>query len=319
MTLEKKCQQMGCDAGPSKIPFPALCNTTAGSQESFGQEASRGIYRSASRGKVYGYYAQAGLHNLMFCTRIQRDLASTVKDHIILMRMLEQIRSGPGTDFPSRVQSAVASVLQEEGLAECEFLRAVRVSFSAQHWIGRNLFVHRDRLDSALVAWSRFNGVKGQQLFRGSQLSTVYTPERAKEQWKRVREVFVELQLEFGRMNQLQVEERLAVQEARCQVGVERAAARWRRQQWEQKQQQPGRVKDSANKPTAQAALLRRMEQLIWSWDLAVAKRRRQRMRADMQKRKLWWQNWKKRRWDGKEPLIEFERRVRNRTMQKGA
>jgi len=274
------------------------------------QATSRGIHKSASRGHVYGYYASAGIHNLMLCTRIQRDLAATVQDHIVLLRIVEQIRTaydGIGKNFSEDVRRIVATILQEEHLSETEFLRAVRVSFSAQHWIGRNLFVHRDRLDSALRAWDCFNDIKGPQLFKGSQLSMAYTPERAREQWMRARAVFIDLQLETCRNDPSRVEQQLAAWEAQCRGRIARAALLW--------QQRRGQPAPKSHK-TSDCILRRRIEKVIWSWDLAIARECRKKMRANMRERKQQWRTNKRCRWDGKEPLEQFERRMRSRQVQ---
>jgi len=69
--------------------------------------------------KVYGYYAKTGHKNLIFCTRIQRELEGAVCDHILLGKILEHIRSeNADKDLPQKVRRAVTLVLNTEGLAE---------------------------------------------------------------------------------------------------------------------------------------------------------------------------------------------------------
>merc|ERR1712032_493060 len=90
--------------------------------------------------------------------------------------------------------------LKEESLNEGGFLRAVTVRFSAQHWLGRGLAIHFSGLHKALDAWQRLRAARGEQLFLGGHnTAAVYTPERAEQQWLRLREVFVRLQTEAGR------------------------------------------------------------------------------------------------------------------------
>merc|ERR1711974_234079 len=124
---------------------PALCNIdTLDSSGAHVREVRgrSGICKSCARGQMYGYYAKVGVENLIFWGQIHRELADAVRDHILLSKMLEQIRcSNDGRDFTSRVRSAVALVLAEECLDASSFLRTVTVRFSAQHWIGRGLSV----------------------------------------------------------------------------------------------------------------------------------------------------------------------------------
>lgn len=291
----------------------ALRDSKTDGQWSCRQEASRGICKRSSRGRVLGYYAQAGINNFTFYTRTNCDLASTLKDHIVLLRILAHIRASHAShDFPVKVQTAVAAVLQEEGLAEQEFLRAFRVSFSAIHWVGHHLLVNRNTLHAALDAWNRFDSLKGPRLFRGSQVSEEYTPERASEHWSQAREVYIQLQVEAGRKSRVQLEQSLASQETQRQTMVKQAESRWRKAEWKRQNGQAGR---EAMETLLAPKLLRRVEKLVFSWDLAVAKEQQQKVRAALRERRVWQQFDKKRRWDGKESLSEFERRVRNQNM----
>jgi len=295
--------------------LPALCDTVS---QTPGRDSSRGIYKSASRGKVYGYYAQTGARNFMFYTRIQRDLTATVKDHIILMQILERVHSaGPETletNFPGTVKEAVALVLAAEDLAEETFLRGIRVSYSAQHWTGRNLYVYRDNLDSGLAAWARFESIKGPQLFKGSHPSTAYTPEVAQAQWTRARKLFLELQADAGKLDRSRVEQYLTALEAKRRDGVERTAALWHRQQQCKQRRQ---WQEKLQSTSVQTKMSKRFEKLVWSWDVAIAKEQRQEVRAAWRERKVREQLNKKRRWDGKEPMVEFERRTRQHMANK--
>eukprot|EP00930_Biecheleria_cincta_P039137 TRINITY_DN26924_c0_g1_i1.p1 TRINITY_DN26924_c0_g1~~TRINITY_DN26924_c0_g1_i1.p1 ORF type:complete len:349 (+),score=61.47 TRINITY_DN26924_c0_g1_i1:345-1391(+) len=237
-------------------------DSKVGGHRSCGQEASRGICKRSSRDKVLGYYAQAGINNFTFYTRTQCDLASTLTDHIILLRILAHIWSSHAShDFPSKVRTAVACVLQEEGLAQREFLRAFRVSFSAIHWVGRHLLVNRNTLDAALDAWYRFDSLRGPRLFWGAQVSEEYTPERAREHWAQAREIYIQLQVEAGRQSRAQVEQSLASQEAQRQTMEEQAASRWRQDEWKRQQRQAGR--EAAEKISAHK-LLHRIEKLVF-------------------------------------------------------
>jgi len=160
-----------------KRPLEALGNASS----SFSQDAywesrkvrgSGGIYKSAMGEKVYGYYAKTGHKNLIFCTRIQRELEGAVCDHILLGKILEHIRSeNADKDLPQKVRRAVTLVLNTEGLAEQDFFRSVTVGISAHHWIGSVLWMHCLELDRALDAWSRHSDAGGCPLFCGNQVT----------------------------------------------------------------------------------------------------------------------------------------------------
>lgn len=307
----------GQEANLKSIPvacLPALEDRTSESSNSSHQPAGRahhGIHKSACGGKVYGYYAKAGICNLTFCTRIHRDLADAVRDHIVLMRVIEQIRfASTAKYFSSRVQDAVTTVLQEEGLEVAAFLRSFTVIFSAQHWIGRSLSVHCNNLGSALLAWQKFQNVKGVQLFKGSHTTKHYTPEEAKKQWMQAKATFIDLQTKRGKAHCSQLEDGLARLEASRQFAIEQAAARWRLQQRKQEKEVAASTQGKCN-VSQQAKLQQRFEKVMWSWDLAIAKEQRQHRRAAKRECALRWQNIKKRRWDGKEAFSEFERRMR--------
>lgn len=324
---ERKRQRSDSSSTSGSNPAPAAKRRTAPApRQPAGRDTGRGIHKSAANGRLYGYYAQCGINNLMFFTRIQKELADAVKDHIVLARIVEQIRSDQQFSvrgFPGSVKAAVAMVLQEEGLSGFVFLRGVRVSFSANHWIGRNLFVHREQLDAGLVAWNRLHGERCPRLFAGSQPSAAYTPELARERWNRAREAFVELQAEQGRCERDQVEEALSMLEANRKADVDHVAMMWRRMQWERQQQQERQQRllpgpEGVTAKCGAEALLQRMDKLLRSWNLVMAKECRCRARAERREFKARWQSYKERRWNGKESLAAFERRVRRQRIQRG-
>merc|ERR1712137_1532461 len=121
------------------------------------------------------------------------------------------------------------------------------------------------------------------------------------------RAVFLELQLATGKIDRLQVEQQLAAMEARCHARVDRAELLWRQKRLGQQ-----RLRVKSQKRSSDDAALQRIEKLIWSWHLAIAKERRQKTRALERAQRQQWQA-KRDRWDGKESLEQFERRVRCR------
>jgi len=298
-----------------KRPLEALGNASSSFSrdaywESCKVRGSGNIYKSAIGEKVYGYYAKAGHKNLIFCTRIQRELQDAVCDHILLAKILEHLRSdNEDADLPQKVKRAITLVLDREGLSEQAFFRSVTVGISAHHWIGRVLWVHCLQLDRALDAWSRHNNARGCPLFYGNQATAEYTARRAQEQWSRIREVFIQLQIEGGRLLRSQVEAQLKKMEITYRKTFERKAAHFQKLQYQQ-------TRTRARNATAKVArdksevLLRRFERAIRNWSSAVNNEGRRRKRAEAKKLKLD----KKLRWDGKESIADFQRKVLEET-----
>jgi len=259
---------------------------------------------------VYGYYAKASIRNLVFCTRIQRDLANAIRDHIVLLKILEYAHreNTAGRDFPAAVRSAVASALFEEGLHEGAFLRSVGVSVSAYPWIGRGLYVHCQQLDRGLAAWARMEEAKGVPLFKGNCISSAFTLQRLQEQWRRIREAFVQVQMESGRLARQQVEAFLMAQEASYQPRYTRKVARWM-QQWRRAQT----IGAAGRTVATERRLLQRFEWVVQSWRREAVREVRRKQRAQAMARKYGWMLKRKRCWDGKESMADFQRRVRGR------
>lgn len=265
-----------------------------------------GIYKSANANKVYGYYAKAGLKNLIFCTRIHRELTDAVRDHILLTKILEHIRSdNEGRDFPTKVQLAVAFVLDEEGLKKREFFRSVAVGISAHHWIGRVLWVHRLQLDRALDAWMRHCTARGPPLFIGNKALAAYTPKRSQEQWLRVKDAFLQLQIEDGRGSRSQIEERLRKMETAYRSVFQRKVMHFQQLRYRQQKTRTSHVK-ARNSQDEPETLLRSFDRVIQAWRRAMNSESRKRKCAEKQR----WQLTKKMRWDGKESIADFQRRV---------
>jgi len=264
---------------------------------------SGGIFKSACKGHVYGYYAKAGFRNLALVTRIQRKFADAVQDHVILSHVLEQVRSKClEMDFPPAVTTATEAVLGNEGVAQHEFLRFYSVSFSARQWLGRQLFVQCDQLAGALEVWKLFNDAKCSQPLMADQQSLTDLPQRAEVCWRRMWEVLAKLRTARGTLHRSQVEKILGEFEVRRHCALERVSAVWRRQH-EQRQR---RAKSRA-KINQEALLLQRFKQIRCRWERATEKEE-QRQRMDKLRES------KKRRWDGKESMMDFTRRIRCRT-----
>merc|ERR1712113_1348878 len=141
-----------------------------------------------------------------------------------------------------------------------------------------------------------------------------YTPERAEQQWLRLREAFLQLQTEAGRrygqrIRRSDVEARLVSMETSYRSTFVKKVAQCRRRQ--------ERLHVSANKTKErdpQLALLRRLQRLLRAGDRKNSSDERQQRRVATHRRKEESNRSKKRRWDGKESFDDFKRRMRTWT-----
>jgi len=279
-----------------------------------------GICRSVAKGRLYGFYAKTGIMNLTFWGQIHRELADAIRDHILLSKVLERIRSSASAGkSTSNVRDAMQSVLSEEGLDEGMFLRTVTVRFSAQHWLGRSLAVHFSKLEDALSAWKRLREVQDSaQLFAGGHGSASYTFEAAQKQWCLLRQLFIELQAGIGRRAGQRImckdaESQLAAWEVAYNSTRAKKVARFRLRQErllaaaaEEASAVPG---GGGGELGRQAALLKRLQKVLQVWDRAAASEERQRRLAWQRRQTEKLMLSRKRRWDGKESLEAFKRR----------
>lgn len=303
----KTCK--GHYAAPPRNRAISLCDVehTPAPQE----QGGHGVMRCAVPGKVYGYYAKVGLQNLTFHTRIQRNLDNALRDHIILAGVIEHVRGNhAGIDFPAKVKLAVHEVLGEEGVDDGEFLRRFTINVCAHHWVGQNLSVPCDCLDKALEAWQRFENAKRFHLFRGGVPTAAYTPQRADAQWKEIRDVFIELRPDGGKLPGWKAEAYVAQLEARHLPAVAKTKVQWKR---------GCKRKAATAQVDVQGKLLERAERLLFNWECAVALETRRKKLAEMRYCKREQQQRLRQRWDGKEALADFERRVRRRSTNDGA
>eukprot|EP00746_Dinoflagellata_sp_MGD_P162244 gnl/MRDRNA2_/MRDRNA2_89707_c0_seq1.p1 gnl/MRDRNA2_/MRDRNA2_89707_c0~~gnl/MRDRNA2_/MRDRNA2_89707_c0_seq1.p1 ORF type:complete len:393 (-),score=78.45 gnl/MRDRNA2_/MRDRNA2_89707_c0_seq1:54-1232(-) len=294
-TVECRCTATGAKL-PAIRDIAPVCVKNRG-----GHKKARGIFKSACGGKTYSYYAKAGFRNVFFVTRMQHDFSKVVQDHVILTRMIERIRSEcVKKDFPAAVSTAVAVVLSKAGLSPQEFLRYYSVHFPATTWIGRPLFVQSHKLEDAMEVWKLFQGTKNLQVCTAGHESAAEIEKNAEERWKKMRDMFAALHAAKGKLHRSQLGGAIQEFEVRRRCVVQRIAALWRRQK--QKQQR----KAKAAFQNTEAALMARFAQLRCRWERAMAM-------EEQRKRKEEAQESRKRRWDGKESLVEFERRVRCR------
>jgi len=256
--------------------------------------------------KVCGHHATTGHKNLMFCNRIQRELEGAVCDQILLGKILEHIRSeNADKDLPQKVRRAVTLVLKTESLAEQYFFRSITVGISAHHWIARVLWAQCLELDRALDAWSLHDNARGGPLFCGNQVTGEYTPRPSQEQWSRVREVFIRLQAEGGRLLRSQVEARLKHMETDYRKTYERKATHFQKLQYQQMRTRAKNTTAKVNSDKSEV-LLRRLERAIRNWSRAVNDKGRRKKRAEEKNLKFK----KKLRWDGKESTADFQRKL---------
>merc|ERR1712190_509649 len=146
---------------------------------------------------------------------------------------------------------------------------------------------------------------------RGGVPSAAYTPERAKIQWERICEVFMDYRPERGKLPRWKAGARLADLEARRRPAIAKRNAQW---QWKLAE----RRRTNIAKMNAEAKLLQRVDRLLHKWDCTVAAERRRKKLDEARFQRQQRQLQRKRRWDGKEALLDFERRVRAGTASKG-
>jgi len=297
--LKQKKSQQGSMAKARKVP--ALCDTTPAKVKNDGsvQKKMGGIFKSACAGTVYTYYAKATLRNLTFVARTQRNLDDAIQDHILLTRLLERIQvNSPEKDFPAAVGTAVEEVLEKEGISQQEFLRHCTVTFAAHQWIGRHLSVHCAQLQGALKVWKLLHESKDTQPFVAGPQCITDIAKRAEERFGQMREIFTSLQIAHGKLHQSQLGNLLQELEACHRPALKKMTARWMRQH-ERMQQKAG----AASRIDPQVVLMKQFEHVHRKWDRAIAQEE-QRVRNEKANIAA------KRRWDGKESLIDFKRRV---------
>lgn len=272
-----------------------------------------GVCRCIDCGKVFGYYAKIRFQNLVLWGCIHRNLSGALADHIILAKITEHMSAADSSaPFPARVLRAVAEVLKAEGLQEAELLRGVSVGFSAQHWLGRGLTVRFPTAKQALEAWRRLEEARGPHLWDRNGPLPHYSVEFAERQWQRLRQVLVELQLQGMRKCRQNAPECLDHQERRYRSTFLRKAAAFQQLAGYMRRHGGSAARRWATTP--KEGLRARCEGLLRDWDRAIAHERlRQRRARHRQQREIEKMN-RKRRWNGKESLEQFERRLRQPT-----
>merc|ERR1712232_297934 len=143
----------------------------------------------------------------------------------------------------------------------------------------------------------------------GGHTTRAYTPERAEQQWRRLREVFIDLQTEDGRrksqrMRRSDVESRLSSLEVAYRSTFVKKVAHCR-----QRHERRAFVLN-AEKIDPHIALLRRFHRVLRVWERKTASAEQQRKRVEAQRWKEQAKLTQKRRWDGKESFEDFKRRV---------
>jgi len=304
----KKAEQNEANRAHAKNDNLALCDTESSestpSKEPTVQKGRGGICKSADDGKVYGYYAKVTFNNLIFTSRVHPQLEDAVRDHIILLKIYNMARhENEDARFIAKVRFAVLTVLADEGLREIDFFRSVAVVCSACHWIGRSLSVFFASLDGALEAWNRFDQLQTPKLFEGGRPTIDYTPQRATQQWAQLKDAYIDLQAVRGREHRIKVAQRLARMEA-----AHRPVLHMKTQRWAEGLSGSRGVRLPRKKAAdTQETLLERFWKVLSAW--RRDKLTEERVKARQQKAAAKLQQ--KRRWDGKESLENFHKRMR--------
>eukprot|EP00928_Gymnodinium_smaydae_P024507 TRINITY_DN19811_c0_g1_i1.p1 TRINITY_DN19811_c0_g1~~TRINITY_DN19811_c0_g1_i1.p1 ORF type:complete len:345 (-),score=37.81 TRINITY_DN19811_c0_g1_i1:166-1200(-) len=311
MVSSKEKQHYDPSQRAESANMEALCNTDSSHAIPNDSLGRSGICRSCACGKTYGYYAKVSINNLVFWGRIHRDLTDAVRDHILMIQVVQRIRClRQQLDFQKSVSRAFQDILSNEALNEHPFLRTVSVRFSAEHWIGRGLAIHFSTLEAALAAWHRLQLAQGEVLFASGHVTPAYTPEKADEQWRRIRKAYVDLQTDARRragqrLRRIDVEARLATLEATYRAKYLQKVARFRRQR-ELRHPLRGRAYEISSDGVLQRRLQRVLR--IWEHRLLLATKRSLSIREKRRREQVALE--RKRRWDGKESMDEFKRRI---------
>jgi hypothetical protein len=286
---------------------PAICDAHDDVRATVGTPKCRGgICKSADGGKVYGYYAKVTCNNLTFIAHIHTELSCAIRDHIIIMKMLDKLPPGRNDEvFASELRHIVKSICAVEQLLDRAFFRSVAVTFSAHHWIGRAITVYIEDFSEAVDVWNTFNLAQTPRLFVNGKPTLAYTPDRAAAQWSKLKAAFCNVQICKGRLRK-EVEMQLLRMEAAHRHKFYKNAARWNCFC-----QTAASRKRRRSKGDKEQKLLHRLQNAIWRWHLEIAKKKRIDELAAAREAKIRRLSLMKRMWDGKESRDEFDRRVR--------
>merc|ERR1711920_1161216 len=133
--------------------------------------------------------------------------------------------------------------------------------------------------------------------------TAAYTPERADEQWRQIRDTYMATRVARG-CDAIDVDKALAHQEALRRPTIAKRHERWARRQ----------LNDAWGAPLdATEKLLRHFERTLGAWNRRRAQDIRRQMRVQEQDRKAFQRRKRKQGWDGREAFADFERRVHAR------
>merc|ERR1711920_98155 len=126
------------------------------------------------------------------------------------------------------------------------------------------------------------------------------TPQRAMEQWVRLKEAFLSFQAVRGPGHRAKVATRIARMEVQ-----HRPLLAQKMNRWAQRQQKGGSQHRRKNAAKVQEAILYRFWTVLGSWRRDAIAEERQKVRAQVAAAKV---N-KRQRWDGKESLDDYNKR----------
>mmetsp|Transcript_15473 Transcript_15473/g.33528 ORF Transcript_15473/g.33528 Transcript_15473/m.33528 type:complete len:367 (-) Transcript_15473:151-1251(-) len=288
-----------------------------------------GICKCCDQGRVYGHYAKVSYKNLVFWGHVHKDPTRAVQDHIILSKVTEHMSDNKkGSSFMEMVNEAWRLVLHEEGLTEKQFLRGVSVTVAARHWIGQALSTRFGTLAQALDAWKCLEDARGVPLFYCNTITANYTLDAALQQWKRLRQAFLHVQSLGSKKSLAMVEQHLSFLEGSYRPVFLRKARALERQRClrygsstssstDASDDFSGSSSSSSNNTDSScssngdidSALKLQCESILRDWDRAVAKTKLRQNAAARRQALQKAEAQRKRRWNGKESLDEFQRR----------
>lgn len=176
--LEKHMLSEKAKAGRSKGFIEAeLCDSDT--------RKRAGVHRVARTGR---YYARVFVQGFGLQSHARKELTDAIEDNADLMELacklkLEYFNSQASDRSPPwKLQAALPAGL----------VASVQLIVYNRHFIGnRPLQLNFKTLTDGLDAWAELQEAKGTTLFRGNGITAAYSPQAAKDQWQRMKSVYL--------------------------------------------------------------------------------------------------------------------------------
>jgi hypothetical protein len=215
-----------------------------------------GIYRCTRKD---GYYAKVFAHSIALQGFARKDLAEAINDNIGLTKIINHLRS---TYFCVGAERRIAPSSESSGSGlPLDLVASFQVFFYCRHFIGhRHLQLNFKTLHEGLAAWEAMQKARGSILFSGQGVTDAYTPCAALDQWRRIKDVYLQLSgHDRDSSKRLLVEKQLLAWER------EHRPIRMRRERtlWQRQLGRTAKRTHASSLELTDASLLRRVEQLL--------------------------------------------------------